>query len=128
LLGYDLDLPETGLRSGSPFSVTLYYRVDAVTERDLTQFLQLHSPNLGMAAQRDALPLQGANPTWAWIPGEIVADTHVLQVSADAPPGVYDLLVGLYDSSDGTRLPVTDAQGAAVPQRHIKLTSLLVQE
>jgi hypothetical protein len=127
LLGYDLALPETGLRPGSPFSVTLYYRVDGATDRNLTQFVQLYSPESGMAAQQDAQPRQGANPAWAWVPGEVVIDTLTLEVRPDATPGVYELLVGLYDPSDGARLAVTDDQGAVTPEGHIKLTSLPVQ-
>jgi hypothetical protein len=127
LLGYDLALPEVGLRPGSPFTVTLFYRVDGATEQDLTQFVQLYNPELGMAAQQDGPPQQGANPTWAWVPGEIVVDTVTLQVSAGATPGAYDLLVGLYDPSDGTRLAVTDPQGATAPAGHIRLRSLPVQ-
>lgn len=127
LVGYDVALPEAGLRPGSPFTVTLAYRVDGATGQDLTQFVQLYSPELGMAAQQDAQPRQGSNPTWAWIPGEVVVDTVTLAVRPDASPGVYDLLVGLYDPSDGTRLTVTDERGAVTPEGHIKLTRLTVQ-
>jgi hypothetical protein len=128
LLGYDLDLPEAGLQPGGQFTVTLYYHVDAVTDQDLTQFVHLYSADLGMAAQQDAQPQQGANPTWAWVPGEIVADKQTLTVSAEAAPGVYDLLVGLYNPVDGVRLPVTDAQGATAPEGHVTLASLQIGE
>lgn len=126
LLGYDLALPAAGLRPGSPLTVTLYYRVDGETDDDLTQFVQLHNPELGMAAQQDAPPQQGANPTWAWVPGEIVVDTLTLHVNAEAAPGDYDLLVGLYNPGDGVRLPVTAAQGDALPEGHVRLASLRV--
>jgi hypothetical protein len=81
-----------------------------------------------MAAQQDAQPQQGANPTWAWVPGEIVADKQTLTVRAEASPGVYDLLVGLYNPVDGVRLPVTDAQGATAPEGHVTLASLQIGE
>jgi hypothetical protein len=126
LLGYDLALPEGGLRPGTQFSVTLHYQVNAATSQDLTQFIQLFSPDLGMAAQQDAPPQDGANPTWAWAPGEIVVDTRTLQVRADATPGAYQLLAGLYDPADGARLPVTDAQRNALPGGYIALTDLSV--
>lgn len=126
LLGYDLDLPEAGLQPHGQFTLTLYYRVNAVTDQDLTQFIHLYSPDLGMAAQQDAQPQQGANPTWAWVPGEIVIDRQTLTVSDEASPGIYDLLVGLYNPVAGVRLPVTMAQGTAAPQDHVRLASLIV--
>ncbi len=128
LLGYDLALPQDGLRAGSPFSVTLYYQVDTATDQDLTQFVQLFNPDLGMAAQQDALPQDGANPTWAWLPGETVVDVRTLQVRDDAAPGDYRLMVGLYDATDGVRLSVADAEGTALPDGLLVLTTLTVAE
>ena len=52
LVGYDLALPETGLRAGSQISLTLYYRANSTTDLDLTRFTQLYNPESGMAAQR----------------------------------------------------------------------------
>jgi len=126
LLGYDLALPEAGLRPGSQFDLTLYYQVNAATDQDLTQFVQLYHPDLGMAAQRDARPLDGGNPTWAWVPGEIVAHTTTLQIRPDAAAGEYHLFVGLYDPGDGTRLAIQDAQGTDVPDRQVDLTPLVI--
>ena len=108
LVGYDILLPETGLRAGSPFTVTLYTRSEIPTSQDLTQFVQLYNPQFGMAAQQDAPPLHGANPTWAWIPGEIIVDPIRLTVSQEAKPGVYSLQVGLYDPSDGSAFTCTE--------------------
>lgn len=126
LLGYDLSLPATELQPGSQFTVTLYYRVDQTMEQDLTHFVQLFSPDLGMAAQRDGPPQQGANPTWAWIPGEVVVDTFILQVRDDAMPGEYQLMVGLYNPVDGSRLPVQDAHRHILPDGQVRLTTLRV--
>ena len=58
--------------------------------------------------------MRGGYPTSLWEPGEIIADEHTVNVHADAPPGRYRLAVGLYRLTDGTRLPVWDADG--VPQ------------
>ena len=90
LVGYNLGLPAAGLRAGSQISVTLYYRANAVTDLDLTRFAQLYSPELGMAAQQDSPPAQGGNPTWSWVPGELIADAVVLTVAPEARPGPYE--------------------------------------
>jgi len=55
--GYDLDLPETGLRPGSTFTLTLYYHSRQPTTRispSLSIFTALRN---GMASQKDAPPL-----------------------------------------------------------------------
>ena len=124
LVGYDLALPEAGLRAGSQISLTLYYRTDAATAQDLTRFAQLYSPELGMAAQQDAPPAQGANPTWSWVPGEVVSDTITLTVGQAARSGKYALQVGLYTLGDGVRLPVRDRAGNPLPDGQVVLTEL----
>ena len=126
LLGYDLDLPEIDLKAGSPFTLTLYYRSLAPTSQDLTQFIQLYSPQLGMAAQVDAPPMNGANPTSAWIRDELIVDTRQLRIADSAKPGVYSLNVGLYNPLDGTRLPIVDQSGSQLADGQISLTEFLV--
>ena len=124
LVGYDLTLPEAGLRAGSQISLTLYYRTNAATAQDLTRFAQLYSPELGMAAQQDSPPAQGGNPTWSWVPGEVVSETVTLTVGQAARPGKYALQVGLYNASDGLRVPVRDQASKPVPGDQVVLTEL----
>ena len=50
LLGYDLTLPAGGLRAGSRFGLTLYYRSLAPTVNDYTRFAHVYSAESGMAA------------------------------------------------------------------------------
>ena len=87
LVGYDLTLPQAGLRAGSQFSLTLYYRADVVTDQNLTRFAHFFNPELGMAAQQDSPPAQGRNPTWSWAPGEVIVDEVALTVAPEAQPG-----------------------------------------
>jgi hypothetical protein len=126
LLGYDLDLPEADLKAGSQFTVTLYYQSLAPTSQDLTQFIQLYSRSLGMAAQVDAPPVNGSNPTSAWLRDEVIVDTTQLRIADSAQPGRYSLNVGLYNPLDGTRLPVVDGSGSELADGQITLTELLV--
>lgn len=126
LLGYDFNLPADGLRAGDPFSVTLYYQATGTTTQDLTQFVQLYSPDLGMAAQYDAPPQQGGNPTWAWVRGEVVTDTLTLTVAPDASLGPYRLQVGLYNPLDNTRLPTRDRDGNPLPDGQVVLSELAI--
>jgi hypothetical protein len=124
LLGYDLDLPDTPLRPGDSFTLTLTYKANTVTETGYTQFVHLYSPQLGMAAQTDSPPAGGGNPTWAWVPGETIVEAINLTVQPDTPAGEYELLVGLYDPANGERLPLTQADGAPLPNGQVALEKL----
>ena len=63
-------------------------------------FLQLLNADGVLVAQRDSEPVGGSLPTTAWQPGETVVDRHALLMPPDLPAGEYQLIVGLYDSSD----------------------------
>ncbi len=128
LNGYSLQLPASGLQAGDVFTLTLSYQSRTPTPIDYTRFIHLHSPSAGMAAQNDGLPQGGNNPTWSWVPGEIVVDRVQLQVKADAPPGVYGLYTGLYDAAaGGQRLPAQDAHGDPIPDARVMLTEITIQ-
>ncbi len=126
LTGYSIE-PDGPLQPGAMLTVTLQYRSQAATPLDLTRFLQLHGGALGMAAQSDGPPQAGANPTWAWQPGETIVETVPLTLAADAPPGAYTLYFGLYDLATGARTPLT-ASGAPVPDDALPLATLLIGE
>lgn len=126
-LGYDLQLPPDGVQRGEHFAVQLYYRSQSATSEDYVRFLQLYQPELGMAAQQDSPPQEGANPTWAWLPGETIVDSVTIQIAADAKPGRYSLYTGFYRRADGSRVPVYDATSASVADNWIKLAEVEVQ-
>ena len=110
LSGYDLEPSSDRIRAGQTLTVTLYYESVSPADRELIRFLQLHNPKAGVVAQHDAPPQQGANPVWAWLPGETVRDRVTLTVAAGAPPGSYTLY-----AADGARqscVDVLDAAGA----------------
>ena len=117
-----VDVTVTGatpiIKAGESFTVTLTYQAKSTTAVNYTQFLQLtqQTPLLGtiMAAQFDAQPRQGANPTSAWVPGEVIKDIIELTIAAGTPAGRYQLLVGFYDG-EGRRATVIDANGNRLP-------------
>lgn len=125
LEGYTLT-PETVVRPGNALTVTLFHRARDAMSADYTRFLQLHSPAHGMAAQADAMPQNGANPTSAWVKGERVVDTAVLHIAPDAAPGVYRLLLGFYDATSGARLPAVGGDGAPLPDQAVELAQIRI--
>lgn len=128
LEGYTLS-PDMTARPGDALTVTLFYRARAEMATDYTRFLQLHSPAHGMAAQTDAMPQDGANPTTAWVKGERIADTVVLHIAPDAAPGDYRLLMGFYDpASGGARLPAVGGDGVLLPDQAVVVAKITIAE
>lgn len=113
LIGVKLTPANQPLHAGDKIMVELTYQAVQSTGANYTQFVHLaQSTPAGvvMAAQFDVQPQQGANPTAAWVPGEVIADQLELTLAEALPPGRYQLMVGLYDSN-GVRAVAVDANG-----------------
>lgn len=59
-------------------------------------------------------PLGQWHPATAWQPGEHIRDDIPLRVGADAAPGIYRLIVAVYDPATGARLAVQSPEGTAL--------------
>ncbi|HYN89591.1 MAG TPA: hypothetical protein VER55_13735, partial [Ardenticatenaceae bacterium] len=94
-------LAPTHVSDGEAVAVELEWQPDAPIAEDLHVFVQLLAPDGTRAAGRDSLPQNGYAPTRAWTAGQRVVDRHALLPPA---PGIYQLIAGLYDSANGTRL------------------------
>jgi hypothetical protein len=112
LAGYEL--PTTAVSPGQPLTLTLYWQPQQPTPTSYTAFVQLIGPDGRPLAQQDQIPANGTRPTPGWLPGEIIADAYALTLPADAPPGNYQLITGLYDGRTGERLPLTTRNGDAI--------------
>jgi hypothetical protein len=116
------------LQPGDSVTVTLFYRGLKPAEQPYTQFFQLYSPTLGMAAQVDQPPLRGGNPTHTWQRDELIVDQVTLTVAATALSGEYTLNTGLYDPASGERVPLLAASGEELRDRQLPLTTLTVSD
>jgi hypothetical protein len=112
---------------GETLTVTLRYQSEAPTEQNLTRFLQLYSPDLGMVAQRDGQPQEGANPTWAWLPGETVIEQVALSIPDGSAAGEYRVLLGFYALETGERASLT-THGAALDDSALPLATVRIRE
>ena len=107
----DAPAPLTGaLPPGRPLEVRLWWRGQQTVARSYTVFVQLLDRDGHLVSQSDALPASGARPTSSFVPGELVADDHLLAGSAALPPGRYTLIAGLYDPATGERLLAPDGK------------------
>ncbi|CAG0934591.1 hypothetical protein TFLX_03565 [Thermoflexales bacterium] len=92
LIGYSLDR-----RAASPAEsifLTLYWRARSKMPADYTVFTHVLERPQTIWAQDDK-PLQP--PSSSWSIGQVVSDTYELELKTDAPLGVYEIEVGVYD-------------------------------
>ncbi len=117
LVGYDL--PVANYRAGDTVPITLYWRADRPIDQSYTAFVHVlgaqFNPltNNPLWGQIDRVPRDGAYPTTAWLPNEIVPDAYRVPIDSHLPAGAYKIEIGLYDPATGARLPV-DAGGDSV--------------
>jgi len=106
-------LSATTLPPGEQLCVVLYWRAEAAVAQPYSVFVHLlgqtYNSDLGnfLWGQHDGPPAGGLRPIPGWQPGETIEDNHCFAVDAAAPPGSYQIEVGLYDPATGERLAVT---------------------
>jgi hypothetical protein len=106
LLGYDAEI----MGEPSRLDLTLYWEAPAPTTRDYALAVQLISPVPGddnLRFNYNTWPGRGNYPTSAWPPGRVIADRYLFRLpDSDAATQAWQLLVALYDTASGERLPV----------------------
>ena len=92
----------------------LYWQTSQPLRTGYKVFAQLLATDNTVVAQSDAIPATGQRPTPGWLPGEIIADTHLLTPFINLPAGNYRLITGLYDPATAQRLPALNKAGEPV--------------
>ncbi len=111
LLGYRADGATAA--PGDTLELTLFWQAQRPLDIEYQVFVHILGPDGQPVAQSDKIN-PGDFPTHRWPTGQYVPDTHRLTLPADLPPGSYPVVTGLWVQSEGWRLPVFDANGAAV--------------
>jgi mannosyltransferase len=111
-------------RPGDVLSVGLAWGVTAALPPETTVFVQLLGPDGALMAQADGDPQNGLAPLSTVSPGTAVQDCRALLVPADAGPGGYTLIAGMYDRASGLRVPVSQPDGASAD--HVLLGQIQV--
>jgi hypothetical protein len=113
LLGFDL--PQREVRAGDSFPMTLYWKATASVPVNYQAFVQLANQQLWGQPLHDKLnPGDFVTTRWPldkYVWDDYVTPYSVVRVKPDAPPGDYEIRVGLYTLADGARAPVFDAKG-----------------
>ncbi len=96
LVGYDVS--RLVMYPNSQVKVTFYWRAKRPMTTDYRVFTQILEPNTThVFGADDAMPAQWTRPTHTWQPGEIIKDEHIFTVNKDAPPGTWQIAVGMYE-------------------------------
>jgi hypothetical protein len=106
-----MELGASTVRSGETLPLALYWQALAPMSTSYTVFVQAIDRAGVKAGQVDLLPCNGGCPTTTWRPGDLVGEKYDLPIRADAPPGRYQLIAGMYDLAAGEALSWLDAQG-----------------
>ncbi|MBK8795327.1 MAG: hypothetical protein IPM07_02455 [Anaerolineales bacterium] len=102
-----VEQPAPGPQRVAPGDAALV-RLTWLTDTPLTQrykvSVQLLDARNQVIAQHDSEPAGGARPTDAWQPGERVGDNHGIAIPLGTPPGLYRMMLVLYDAATGARV------------------------
>ncbi len=123
LIGFDL--PQ---RAQPGDSARFKIALQDVTPLDRLHKVFLHLRNSAgtIVAQDDHAPCSNSLNEADWRPGDVVVEPYQLTIPADAPPGTYRVVLGLYDADSGRRLPVRtatlphDAEGVQIGFLQVK--------
>jgi 4-amino-4-deoxy-L-arabinose transferase-like glycosyltransferase len=110
LLGYNM---ESGFRPGDGIHLTLFWQCLEEMDRDYTVFTHLIDEQGIIWGQKDNPPVDGFYPTSQWEMGEVVRDQYDILISSEAPPGEYQIEVGMYLAETGERLSVFEGEQEA---------------
>lgn len=96
-------------QAGRPLDFTLHWQTAAPLPFDYSIFAHLLDAKGETVAQLDWQPRDSAGllPMTAWLPQQPVPDSQTLALPENLPPGVYRLVVGVYNWQTNARLPVS---------------------
>jgi len=124
---YGYNLPAFAAPDGS-LTVQFWWKADRDIRQNLTQFLHFY-PADGSTDffTFDGEPFGGRFPFADWRKGVDVAETRVITLPDDMPPGEYRVHTGLYDPNTGARVPIRDANSEPVPDASIFIGTFTVR-
>lgn len=98
----------THYQPGQSITLDLIWRAENAPKANYTVFMHLRrAADGGQIAANDSAPMNGASQTSSWSPGQLITDTHAVQIPASATPGDYNVIIGWYLYPSFERLHVT---------------------
>ncbi len=108
LLGYDYGARV--LAPGEPVGLTLYWEALRPSPGDYEVQIRLLDAGGNVLATQQTRPGNGARPTTAWSPGEVVVETYQIPLDAAAGTSITPEII-LVDAATGTRLNLIGEDG-----------------
>jgi hypothetical protein len=110
LLGAQVDANASLLR--------LHWRADQTPGEGLTIFVHFLDSQGELIAQADGAPFDGQYPLSAWRPDQVIEDVRTLPGLAE----IAQVVLGVYDTHSGERLPAFDAAGVRLSNDSLMLS------
>ena len=122
----DREVVSQDVSPGQMLDLTLFWlSISEAIVENYSVFVHLADKDEAIVAQSDGIPVQGFRPTTSWRNGEVIVDEHIITLPTDLATGDYDMWVGLYNPSNGERLPIF-LNGQPVPDSRLLLNTLAV--
>lgn len=118
LLGYEAN-------ADGALALTFYWRTEQAVPADYTLFVHVITASGLPVTQADGPPLAGDWPTSAWVPGQPFAETRLIALPPDLPPGCCSVRLGWYDPATGVRLAAFRADGERWPEDAVLLNDVV---
>jgi len=109
LIGYDQPIIS---QVPGEVTVQVYWQALGEMSESYKVFAHLVDPTGTIVGQSDFIPGDESAPTTSWVTGEIITDTIRIQFPGAVPKGTYQMVIGLYSSESGVRLPIARGAGA----------------
>lgn len=91
------------LRHGATLRLQMQWQALREVDHDYTIFVHAVNEDGNTYGGQDSKPLDGALPTLQWTQGQVISDTHTIQIDVEGPREGYRLEVGLYQTGNGNR-------------------------
>jgi hypothetical protein len=109
LVGYTME--PRAVAPGGTITVTLYWQALDPPQANYNVFLHVRQGWDLTIAGNDGPPNVDPPETRTWEPGRVYVDERVLSFGEEAPPGLYEVEVGLFSNEDGERLYIVAEDG-----------------
>ncbi len=119
LRGMDM---ETAVAAGQTVEITFYWEVLQKPDTLYSGFVHLIDASGIPIAQSDQWP--GGLPSDLWVAGQIIIDTHHIEIPPATELGNYQLQMGIYMPENGLRLSLMNANGVVLDD-HLALPAPL---
>ncbi len=96
------------LRHGATVRLEMQWQALRPIDHDYTVFVHAVHEEGQTFGQVDEKPVGGTLPTLKWTTGQVISDTHTVQIDVEGPREGYLLQVGLYYGANGQRLFLDD--------------------